>query len=75
MGHYDEQRDYDNYQQNLRQDQGLIQDVRDGKFGVLLQAADIVNINTVMVNRDTFARMLSIISRLDPKTYSYPWER
>jgi hypothetical protein len=75
MGHYDEQRDYDDYQQNLRQDQGLIQDVRDGKFGVLLQAANVSNSQVVMVNRDTFSRMLNILSRLDPKTYSYPRDR
>ena len=75
MGHYDEQREFDDYQNSLRRDKKLIEDVKSGKFGVLLHAADIANSNTVMVNRDTFARMISIISRLDPKTYTYPWER
>jgi hypothetical protein len=75
MGHYDEQREFYDYQQDLRRDQKLIEDVQGGKFDVLLDAAYINNSNTVMVNKDAFSRMLTIIARLDPKTYTYPYHR
>ena len=75
MGHYDEQREFYDYQQDLRRDKALIEEVQAGKFDVLLDAAYINNINTVMVNKTAFSRMLTIIARLDPKTYTYPFSR
>lgn len=75
MGHYDEQREFWDYQRDLKRDQQLIEDVQGGKFDVLLDAAYLNNSNTVAVNKESFARMLSIIARLDSKTYSYPFQR
>jgi hypothetical protein len=74
VGHYDEQREFYCYQQDLRKDQKLIEDVQGGRFDVLLDAAYLNNSNTVVVNKDAFSRMLTIIARLDAKTYTYPFQ-
>jgi hypothetical protein len=74
MGHYDQQRDYDNYEQDVRRCQRLIQEVRSGRYGVLIQASSLLGSNTVSVPTGVFQDLLRIVGRLDPDTYTYPYE-
>jgi hypothetical protein len=75
MGHYDEQRDYDDYERNLASDRYLIREIRKNQYNVLVDAAHMANSPTVQVSVETFHRMLAIIRRLDADNYTYQWER
>lgn len=74
MGHYDDARDYDDYETNLGRDRYLIKEIKKNKYNVLVDAAHMVNSPTVSVDVQTFGRMLNIIRRLDADTYTYPWK-
>lgn len=74
MGHYDDARDYDAYENNLARDKHLIKEIKKHKYNVLVDAAHMVNSPTVSVDVGTFTRMLNIIRRLDADTYTYPWK-
>lgn len=74
MGHYDQQRDYDNYEQDVRRCQRLIAEVRGGRYVVLIGAANLLGSNTVTVPTGVFQDLLRIVGRLDPDTYTYPYE-
>lgn len=74
MGHYDEQRDYEEYETNLKSDRYLIKEIKKNKYNVLVDAAHMVKSPTVSVDVQTVTKMLNIIRRSDADTYSYPWK-
>lgn len=73
MGHYDEQRDYDNYEQDVRRCQRLIHEVRSGRYNVLIEASNVTGTGTITVPKQVFQQLLSIVGRLDPDSYTYPY--
>jgi len=73
LGHYDEQRDFDNYEADVQRCQRLIQEVRSGRYGVLIQAANVNGTENVTLNKQVFQQLLNIVGRLDPDSYTYPY--
>jgi hypothetical protein len=75
MGHYDDAREYYNYQNDVERCRRFIRAVQSGKYKSLVDAASISGTDTITIQAGLFQQMLDIVGRLDAEQYTYNYQR
>jgi len=75
MGHYDDARDYFDYENDVARCRRFIREIQGGKYQSLVAAASVSGTNTIAIQAGLFQQMLHIVGRLDAEHYTYSYNQ